>query len=115
MKLKNYKGFAIEAKVDKALGGWDNTYYSLIHLKTGLTIEDGISQESVSDQIEYLKDFVDYYHENNFYEWVKKVTTLAKQQGLKYDYKDEQCEMIRYFIREARPDEYLATRGLIAL
>lgn len=61
-----YRGFEIEAKREKSLGGWSNIYYTVMRSFDGWYLSDGYSEgeDTIRDFIEYLKEDVDKYYEN---------------------------------------------------
>lgn len=61
-----YKGFEINVEREKSLGGWDALYYYVMDLKTGYMLIDSFSDsdDTVREQIKYLKEVVDRYLEN---------------------------------------------------
>lgn len=62
----NYKGFEINVKREKSLGGWNMLYYYVMKKDSGFMLIDNFSDsdETVRDQIKYLKEAVDRYLEN---------------------------------------------------
>lgn len=50
----------------RALGGWDNIYYTVMHKEDGWFLEDGFSEseDKIGDFVNDLKVLVDDYHEN---------------------------------------------------
>lgn len=62
----NYKGFEINVKREKSLGGWNMLYYYVMEKDSGFMLIDNFSDsdETVRDQIKYLKEVVDRYLEN---------------------------------------------------
>lgn len=65
MKVK-YKGFEIEAKREKSMGGWDNLYYTVMKIDDGWFMHDGFTtgEDKIRDFVGYLKENVDEYYEN---------------------------------------------------
>ena len=61
-----YRGFEIEAKRDKALGGWSCIHYYILHQEEGWFLADSFSdsEEKIRDFIHGLKSIVDDYYEN---------------------------------------------------
>lgn len=61
-----YRGFEIEAKREKSLGGWEQIYYTIISEDETLTLEDSFydSEDKVLDFINGLKNVVDDYYDN---------------------------------------------------
>lgn len=66
MKCK-YKGYEIEVYRDRALGGWDNVYYSVFRESDGYEATSGFYDGSckVKDVFKGMKEFVDEYCESN--------------------------------------------------
>ncbi|MCY8549449.1 hypothetical protein MOD25_05965 [Bacillus haynesii] len=62
----NYRGFEIEAKREKALGGWDSIYYTVMHEDDGWFLEDNFyeCEDVIEDFVNDLKKLVDDYLEN---------------------------------------------------
>lgn len=62
MKIK-YKDFQIEATRERALGGWDNIYYSIMRISDGWFLEDNFStgEDDLKDFVNDLKNVVDDY------------------------------------------------------
>lgn len=65
MKVK-YKGFEIEAKREKALGGWEQVYYSIVRLSDGWEMTCGFSddEDTLETHIKCLKKDVDCFLEH---------------------------------------------------
>ena len=65
MKI-NYKGFEINVKREKALGGWDNIYYYIMRIDDGWFLRDTFStgEDNLREFAYSLKDIVDDYLEN---------------------------------------------------
>lgn len=65
MKI-NYRGFEIEAKREKALGGWALLYYTVMRINDGWYMQDSFTtgEDKIKDFIGYLKKNVDDYYEN---------------------------------------------------
>lgn len=61
-----YKGFEIEAKRERALGGWLNLYFYIERQSDGWFMEDSFTEglDKVRDFIGYLKERVDRYLED---------------------------------------------------
>ena len=59
----DYKGFEIEAKRERALGGWDNLYFYIMRVSDGWFMGDGFTEgeDKIEDFIGYLKERVDTY------------------------------------------------------
>lgn len=62
----DYKGFEINVEREKALGGWDSTYYYAMEKETGFMLVDSFSDstDTVREWIKDLKRNVDDYLEN---------------------------------------------------
>ncbi|GIN67094.1 hypothetical protein FKN04_13050 [Bacillus glycinifermentans] len=62
----NYRGFKIETKREKSLGGWDNIYFTVMRKEDGWFLEDSFSEseDKIEDFVNGLKVLVDDYHEN---------------------------------------------------
>ncbi|WP_137743315.1 hypothetical protein [Robertmurraya siralis] len=62
----DYKGFEINVEREKALGGWDSTYYTVMEKKNGFFLVDSFSDsnDTVREWIKDLKKRVDEYLEN---------------------------------------------------
>ncbi|UUV47034.1 hypothetical protein [Bacillus phage vB_BanS-Thrax5] len=65
MKAK-YRGFELEAKREKSLGGWDCVYISAYSIDTGWElVADGYTGDiTVREAMKELRDTVDNYHKN---------------------------------------------------
>ena len=65
MKI-NYKGFEINVKRGKSLGGWDNIYYYIMRISDGWFLCDSFSEseDKIRDFTNDLKNIVDDYLEN---------------------------------------------------
>ncbi len=61
-----YKGHKIDCHREKALGGWDNLYYSIFRLSDMYEVTSGFTtgSDKVKDYIKYMKEFVDEYMDN---------------------------------------------------
>jgi len=57
----NYRGFEIDVKRERALGGWDNLYFSIIRLSDGYIMEDSFTtgDDTVREYIGYMKERID--------------------------------------------------------
>lgn len=62
----NYKGFEINVEREKALGGWDSTYYQVMEIETGFFLVDSFSDstDTIREWVKDLKKVVDGYLEN---------------------------------------------------
>ena len=58
-----YKGFELEAKREKCLGGWNMTYFTATRLSDGYELISAFSEgrDSLSTYIEDMKSSVDDY------------------------------------------------------
>jgi len=56
-----YRGFEIDVRRERALGGWDNLYFSIIRLSDGYILEDSFTtgEDTVRDYIGYMKERID--------------------------------------------------------
>jgi hypothetical protein len=63
---RNYKGFEINVRREKCLGGWPMLYFDIFRLSDGWhfvgNFED--SRETVKDKIKQCREMVDDYFEN---------------------------------------------------
>lgn len=62
----DYKGFEINVEREKALGGWDTTYYTVMEKETGYFLIDDFSEatDPIREYVKDLKKRVDEYLEN---------------------------------------------------
>ena len=62
----NYKGFEINVRREKCLGGWDLLYYDIFRILDGYhlvgSFED--SAETAREKVKQCKDIVDDYLQN---------------------------------------------------
>lgn len=65
MKIKNYRGFELEARRKKCLAGYSLVYFYALRLEDGLFMEDSFSDsdDTIKDHLKFLKHRVDLYHE----------------------------------------------------
>lgn len=65
MKTK-YKGFEIDVKREKSLGGWSQLYFSIFRISDGFEVMSSFSDsdDTVKDMTGYLKDIVDDFIKN---------------------------------------------------
>lgn len=62
----NYKGFEITAEREKALGGWDSTYFTVVRKSDDWFMIDSFTEatDPIKEIINDLKASVDEYLEN---------------------------------------------------
>lgn len=88
-KIKiSYRGFEIEVRREKALGGWGSLYYTVMHEKDGWFLEDNFyeSKDKITDFAEDLKNLVDHYYETQIEsskERIQRLRTTGVVQGFR--------------------------------
>ena len=63
---QSYRGFRIWVAREKALGGWDSVYFTVVRESDGWILEDSFTDgaENVREVMKHMKKRVDYFHEN---------------------------------------------------
>ena len=60
-----YRGFELEAKRERTLGGWMSTYLSAVMIDDGWVMIDGIGgDDHLSEMMEIMKKQIDDFYEN---------------------------------------------------
>jgi len=56
-----HRGYKIEVKRERALGGWDNAYFSIFRVEDGLCVEDSFTEaeDPIRDIVKLLRKRVD--------------------------------------------------------
>jgi hypothetical protein len=64
----NYRGFEIESKKEKCLGGWSEVYWSAYRISDGYELACGFGDGTVREMFSCMKTivdrFIDEYEEN---------------------------------------------------
>ena len=62
---EDYKGYEITVYRDKAMGGWDNTYFMIFRLSDGLCVEDSFTsgKDQLRTIMKHMKRRVDEFIE----------------------------------------------------
>lgn len=57
----SYRGFDIEVSRERAMGGWENLYYSVFRERDGRCMEESFTEgeDSEEDFVGYMKERVD--------------------------------------------------------